>query len=99
MVAVADVVERASEFSVERELKALVHRDLGHWLDVVLLGSGDSVVHLEGHVSEEGRVQEWAVDDSVVHLEDLVCGRPCTGMRIETVELEEGEGPCSGWSC
>ena len=75
MVAVADVVERASEFSVERELKALVHRDLGHWLDVVLLGSGDSVVHLEG------------------------CRRPCTGMRIETVELEEGEGPCSGWSC
>ena len=54
----ADVVERASEFSVERELKAVVHRDLGHWLDVVLLGSGDSVVHLEGHVSEEGRVQE-----------------------------------------
>jgi hypothetical protein len=48
VVAVADVVERASEFSVEKELKALVHRDLGHWLDVVLLGSGDSVVHLEG---------------------------------------------------
>ena len=44
----AVVVERASEFSVERELKAVVRRDLGHWLDVVLLGSGDSVVHLEG---------------------------------------------------
>ena len=34
----AVVVERASEFSVERELKAVVHLDLGHWLEV--LGSG-----------------------------------------------------------
>ena len=36
----AVVVERASEFSVERELKAVVHLDLGHWLGVVVLGSG-----------------------------------------------------------
>ena len=36
----AVVVERASEFSVERELKAVVHLDLGHRLESVLLGSG-----------------------------------------------------------
>ena len=26
----------------------------------------------------------------MVHLEDLVCRRPCTGVRVETVEREEG---------